>query len=753
MTAQKNKSLWLRRKPDERREKGLICAASAGIFCSLMLLAAAELTALPASALPMVLCGAAVCAFYGVLKYFDRQRLFYPVLLTLLVLTVIFFRESLANGMGLAWNALAHERTAATGRMLVRLQTSGTAGTMALLPFSLLTGSVTALLCCALSGKNRPLLAVLLTGMVLTGMAFFRRDAGFAYLIPALAAAAAMLIVEGSTGHGRYRTLLICVLTAAAVIPAVLSLAQLPAVKAWAAQVRGRVQTSVHTRLYETEYSTLPEGDFSDFTEEEDAAHPALAVTMETPEPLYLRGFTGATFADDRWLEIEPAVLAENAELLSWLNAHEFRLQSQFAAAAAGMEAEVNQIIVQNVGACSRYRYIPFSVCADSAMDTENLSPDSVPAHGQRVDSYQVVARSAEQVQPVLEMLQAGSDEQTLRYRSAESAYRDFIYEHYLQIPQEAMTVLQPHWDRAAQRYAVLNPQTAQRCVLEFLELCFPEEGKTSIDLPLSQASGTDYQYATVAVLTLRYFGIPARYAEGYVITEAMAKQAEAGAAIQVDSRCAGAWAEVYQDGIGWIPMAITQGPERQSEGEADENAETTTTGRTDLKEGEELKKTPEMPVQEEKTEGGYMVTIRKAFRLGALLIVPALILLPVLCVLRRKLLLKKRMELFCQEDRKLATTLIFSHCALLLEKLGYRRGTASMEVLYEPVSRDLGPEYGEKLRSMNILNGCAMFSSHPVEPDQWEAMLAFYETTLRHMNERISLSRKLWLKWVLCLL
>lgn len=752
MIPEKNKGLWLRRKPDGNRSNWLICAISAGITCILVLLAAAELAAFPGGPLPMVICAAAVCTLYGLLKYFGHQQHFYIGSLALLVLIVILFRSSLTNGIGHVWNALAYTRTAATGYMVRTVRTSGAAGITELLPVSILIGSVAALLCCVFSDRNRPLLAVLLVAAVLFCMVFFRSDAGFLYLIPALAAATVLLTIEESSRHNSYRSVLMRLLTASIAVLAALSMAQLPAVKEWAAQTGHRVQKSAHVRIYETDYSTLPEGDFSEFISEEDAAHPALAVTMETAEPLYLRGFTGAAFTDGRWFEIEPDILAENAQLLYWLNTNEFPLQSQFAAAAVGLNLETNQITVQNVGACSRYRYVPFSLCSDGAPDFEDLNPDSLTGHGKRVDTYRVVSHSAQQLQPVLEALQTANDETILRYRSAESAYRDFVYDNYLQIPQEAMTMLQPQWDRVAGAHTNMNLQTAQSCALAFLELCF-SEAKSPVDLPLSQAVGTDYRYATVAVLTLRYFGIPARYAEGYVITEAMAKRAEAGAPIQVDSSCAGAWAEVYHDGIGWIPMALTQGPQQQSEDTEGEEEEATGSSRSDLKEGEELEKAPETPVQEDKPKGGYMVTLRKAIRLGGLLIVATVILLLILCILRRKIVLRKRMECFCQENKKLATPSIFSHCARLLEEMGYCRGTGSMEALCQPVCRDLGPAYAQQLRDSIALNSRAIFSSRPLDQTQWEAMFAFYETTLQHMNERISPVRKLWLKWIHCLL
>lgn len=755
MTPEKNKGLKLRRKTKGVERNWLFSAVSAGVVCVLLLLAAAKLTAFPVSALPMAGCAALACVCWGILKCFGHENWFYIGLLALTVVIVTFFHGSLVNGMAHIWNAIAYARTAATGHMVYSVQTTAAADALELLPLGIVIGAAVGMLCCALADRCRPLMAVLLVGVVLWGMVFFRSDVEFEYLLPVMVVAVILLSVEGSAYSGSYRKVLQQLLAVSAVVLVVFVIVQLPNIKERCTQMSLRLREAEHARVYETDYSTLPEGDFSKLALEEDAVHPALAVTMENTEAMYLRGFTGAIFEDDRWRETETEVLAENAQLLSWLNTYEFQLQSQFSAFAAGMELATNQITVQNVGACSKYRYVPFSLCADEQLEVDNLNPNSLTGSGKRMDTFHALSCNSQQLKTVLEALQTETDETVLRYRAAESAYRDFVYENYLQIPQEAMTMLQPQWDRIAEKNTTTNLQTAQVFALNFLEQCFPENGEaSSAELPFSQLSGTDYQYATVAVLTLRYFGIPARYAEGYVITEAMARQAEAGAPIQVDSNCAHAWAEVYHDGIGWIPMALTQGPQKETESADGETEESTaSSNRTDLKEGEELEKAPETPVPEEKTKGGYMVTVRKVIRLGALLIALAILLLVVLCILRRKYILKKRMKEFCKTDQKVACASIFAHCVALLEKMGYRRGAGSVETLYEPIGNDLGTQYAQQLCQMNVLNRRAIFSSHLLDQTQRDAMFAFYETTLQHMNKRTSFLQKLWLKWVLCLL
>ena len=63
--------------------------------------------------------------------------------------------------------------------------------------------------------------------------------------------------------------------------------------------------------------------------------------------------------------------------------------------------------------------------------------------------------------------------------------------------------------------------------------------------------------FATAGVMLLRSRGVPARYAEGYLVNDA--DFASDGWADVKDSR-AHAWAEIYVDGVGWVPLEMTPG-------------------------------------------------------------------------------------------------------------------------------------------------------------------------------------------------
>ena len=70
--------------------------------------------------------------------------------------------------------------------------------------------------------------------------------------------------------------------------------------------------------------------------------------------------------------------------------------------------------------------------------------------------------------------------------------------------------------------------------------------------------SGYDVHYATAAALMFRYYGIPARYVEGYLVTKDDAAHMKSGQTLDVGGNRAHAWVEYYQDGLGWLPFEAT---------------------------------------------------------------------------------------------------------------------------------------------------------------------------------------------------
>ena len=758
MTSKIKQGMHLR-QPESSSDGGWILETLAAMLaCGALLFALAAVAGFRTGNLLPILLAADVyvCIAYGVTIRFRKQQWFFPGALAILFLLVMIGRQQVLEGYRLFWNQMRDTYTAGTGWVLPEWETELPAGKsgLCLTLFAVAIASAAALLCCWLSSRVPVALAVLLPAAALTGMAVFKTDEMLPGLVASVAAALILIYSGWQNRKAAFPVTagwILCGIAAGLLLLG----ASVPGVQGWTQKIGEESRKTIHTHRYETENTVLPEGDFTDYRKPE-GTRPGLEVTMSNPETLYLRGFTGATLEGDTWKTVDSAVLAQNQELLYWLNENAFHPAAQYASAAGGAGGETGSVFIQNIGACSAYQYVPFSLRNTGDLPAENLKEDSLSSDGERTYRYSVTTGGGHGIEQTLSYLQTSDDAQVLQFRKAESAYRSFVYRNYLQVPESVTQMLMKFWNEIAAGYGSRENLTlpqAQTCTLNFLNRCFPEEGTPeNMELPLAAAKGTSFQYATVAVMTLRYFGIPARYAEGYVISEEMAAAAKAGEPLTVDSSCARAWAEVYQDGIGWIPMELTPGLGETPEQKPEENPNEGDSDSTEPETQPEETTPGEDPSENPEPDGGTVTKLTKAVLLGALWVLLAVLLLLLLLIFRRKLLRKRRERKYQLENINEAVSWIFADTAALLEELGLRRGNGSMRSLLEPARRRFGDDYASALDEAIRLNDLALFSSHALTQAQRESALKFYADTRGNLKKNVKWYRRVWMKWVQCL-
>ncbi len=153
--------------------------------------------------------------------------------------------------------------------------------------------------------------------------------------------------------------------------------------------------------------------------------------------------------------------------------------------------------------------------------------------------------------------------------------YRDFVHETYANAPtntalQEVYEAL-PEW--------LLD--TAQNCtteeILYAIRQYLAEQTKYTLSpgktpstrdftayFLLENRQGYCMHYATAGTILARYFGIPARYCEGYAVSQEEAAKGKHNAdgtiTIVIPNEMSHAWCEYYIDGYGWIPFEMTPG-------------------------------------------------------------------------------------------------------------------------------------------------------------------------------------------------
>lgn len=75
--------------------------------------------------------------------------------------------------------------------------------------------------------------------------------------------------------------------------------------------------------------------------------------------------------------------------------------------------------------------------------------------------------------------------------------------------------------------------------------------------------TGYCIHFASAAVMMFRSMGIPARYAEGYFAdNECITERTGNTIKYNITDKSAHAWVEIYQEGLGWVPVEVTPGTE-----------------------------------------------------------------------------------------------------------------------------------------------------------------------------------------------
>lgn len=151
-----------------------------------------------------------------------------------------------------------------------------------------------------------------------------------------------------------------------------------------------------------------------------------------------------------------------------------------------------------------------------------------------------------------------------------ERNYRSYVYENFLEYPAEQLPELTTFLEESGFRQGDLYDSVydvltyLQKTATYNLKVESTPHGQDFVEYFLFEShEGYCAHFASAAVLMLRYLGVPARYATGYSVSASEFSGMAGGEYMAVvRDRQAHAWAEVYLDGVGWIPVEVTPGAE-----------------------------------------------------------------------------------------------------------------------------------------------------------------------------------------------
>lgn len=347
-------------------------------------------------------------------------------------------------------------------------------------------------------------------------------------------------------------------------------------------------------------------------------------------------------------------------------------------------------------------------------------------------------------------------------FLEAEQAYRLFLYDRYTQLPQEIadrVRTLEAENGIAGDR---LYGGNGVRSSISFrqasVEVLANEVRQYLADhcsytlTPGKVPAGRDFteyflfenrkgycvHFATAAAVMLRAMGVPARYAEGYIVTADDYNSATGGWANIRDSR-AHAWVEIYYPGIGWQPFEMTPGFNVQENRTQDNEAPSSSSSAPASSAPESsAPSSAESKVSSGSASAGSSraavpppTTRADDFRAAmrpVLFFLAAAALLMAAAVLRRRLAIRRRERLFSQPDRNRAALAVYRHLVRLTQ---------------------FGGEIPERITDIALK---ARFSQHTVGEEELKALRNYAEQLTRRNLFNASNAEEILIKYVYAL-
>ena len=337
-------------------------------------------------------------------------------------------------------------------------------------------------------------------------------------------------------------------------------------------QFRQEARRSVHTLRYGQD--SLPEGRLRQAGKLNRSTEELLQVKTGQIKNLYLRGYVAGDYRDGSWSPLPDSTYGgDNAGMLDWLRDQGFDPLTQVARyyELSQDQPEENEVQVAVSGASRYYLYTPISAAslAEAPMKPEHDSRFRTTGFfGKRWYTVEELSYAKPAELTIREdWVESPETEERLQYTKAEAVYREFVYQNYLKVDADLNSMLQEmFWDgEEGQTVGVYGALNRIRQVLRrntgYTQnpASGPEAEDPIVDFLTGVRRGNAVQYATAAVLALRSRGIPARYVEGYYISEDNVRRSGDGN-LSLTGANAHAWAEVYFDGIGWMPVDVTPG-------------------------------------------------------------------------------------------------------------------------------------------------------------------------------------------------
>ena len=289
----------------------------------------------------------------------------------------------------------------------------------------------------------------------------------------------------------------------------------------------------------------------------------ALIIEGDSVDTYYLKGYVGTVYRDNAWVaddqtlrDLEAGILGGGEkEFLSWL--HEKNDSGWNALSDQAGTGNSRRLRIRNVHASRKYLYLPYELTTrPEQMARYHLgvytTGESILARGllgrrrYEVETEQCLAGNMKS--------HSGQDADSSHYYKA---YEEYVNRTCLTLPIDVKEDLRRKLGGKSTE-GVEDPLSVLKKIRKWIgeNVSYDENpGVVGQDQDFvrwfldENPRGYDVQYATIAVMLFRYYGIPSRYVEGYLTDHKK----------ELTQEDAHAWPEIYLTDYGWIPVEVME--------------------------------------------------------------------------------------------------------------------------------------------------------------------------------------------------
>ncbi len=311
---------------------------------------------------------------------------------------------------------------------------------------------------------------------------------------------------------------------------------------------------------------------------------------------LYLKGYTGAEYSQNRWRQIKDEQYQQQWDALSSnglsLDNWHVTLRNQIGdSQTTGNEKlwSTGKITVKNLAFGFGNYVVPYFPTVTFSNEG-GRSTVLVPGVQYEAEYYPVLYSELKKGL-VGNKYKLAENDFWVRSQGNREKLLEFARKYYVKVPEETAGVIEEYksylnsqdglldkWnDGSASLYRII--EETRNFIMNDTEYTLspgktPKDEDSVVYFLKENKKGYCVHYATAAAVLLRGIGIPTRYIEGlYVSKEQLADVLGTNTELEVTDEDIHAWVEVYQENYGFVPMEFTPG--RGDEDTADDSSVT----------------------------------------------------------------------------------------------------------------------------------------------------------------------------------